>query len=62
MGPAHWPFIIQLKSSSSLMEKRLVKEIHKRPKMLAGIRKEQEKEFRGYEGGFQSSGSFLGGI
>lgn len=62
MGPAHCPFIIQLKSGSSVLERRLVKVIHKRPKTLAGTRKSKRRNSEDAKGDFNLQTHFLGGI
>lgn len=58
MGPAHCPSIIQLKISSSVLERRLVKEIHKRPKILAGTRKSKGRNLEDAKGDFNLQAHF----
>lgn len=59
MGPAIHPFMIQLKSSSSVLERRLVKEISKRPKTLAFTRKSRRRNLEDTKGYFNFQAHFL---
>lgn len=59
MGPAIYPFIIQLTSSSSVPESRLVKKIRKRPKTLACTRRRRRRNLEDMKGDFNLQAPFL---
>lgn len=58
VGPARCPFIIRLKISSSVLERRL-KEMHKRQKTLVGTRKSKGKNSEDTKGDFNLQAHFL---
>lgn len=58
-GPARCPVIIQLKISSSVLERRLVKEIHKRQKTSASTRKSKRKNLEDTKRDFNLQAHFL---
>lgn len=58
MGPTLCPFIIQLKNSSSVLEIKLVKKTHKRPKTLAGPRKSKRRNLEDTKGDFNLGAYF----
>lgn len=60
MGPAIHP-IINLKSSSSVLERRLVKKIHKKPKTLACTRKSRRRNLEDMKGYFNLQAHLLVG-
>lgn len=58
VGPARCPFIIQLRISSSVLERRLT-EMHKRQKTLVGTRKSKRKNSEDMKGDFNLQAHFL---
>lgn len=58
VGPARCPFIIQLRISSSVLERRLT-EMHKRQKTLVGTRKSKRKNSEDTKGDFNLQAHFL---